>query len=182
MNNNFGLSQVEFEEMVNDLKKNKTQIFEQIFLNHFDDCLMYLKKFRGASHQDAYDASMDTLLEFRRRLVEGKLKYGNLRFLFTRMAVQIYQKNLKHFLPETDTIPHSLVETPIDQEVLEQLNEAWKELGAACQQLLTWHYYGKMKLKEIAEQEQKSALAIRKQKERCLKKLKAVFEKKKEFE
>ncbi len=176
MKENFGLSPQDFERLVADLKRNETVFFEQVFLAHFAECRAYLQREYGAKVDDAYDATMDTLLEFRRRLVEGKLSYGNLRYLFTKMASQHYIRTQKAYrsqeIKETD-MPIDTQE--IDPEDLQRLNQAWSELGEGCQELLKWVYYGKMKLSEIAEQEGKSAVSVRKQKERCIKKLKTLL-------
>ena len=175
---NFGLSQDRFDTLVADLKRNETEFLEKIFLAHFQECMAYLKREYKANHEDAYDATMETLLAFRKRLVEGKVEYGNLRFLFTKMSTQIYMKNQKSFqIQELNQSESATVEEPLfdDPEHMETLQDCWNDLEAPCQQLLTWHFYGKMRLTEIAEQEQKTSAAIRKQKERCLQKLKQIF-------
>ena len=181
MKKNFGLSQEEFDKIVADLKKNETHFFEKVFLRHFDTCIGFLRKEYNAHYDDAYDATMDTLIEFRKRLVEGKLKYGNLRFLFTKMATQNYLRNKKLF--QTQEIHEKDIE-PEDSNSLEEdvalLSTAWIELGESCQELLMNFYYGKMQLAEIATLENKSAAAIRKQKERCVHKIKAILLSKKE--
>ena len=97
MDKNFGLSPEDFDGIVNDLKKNETHFFEQVFLQHFSDCIDFLQREYRADFNDAYDTTMDTLLEFRKRLVDGKLHYGNLRYLFTKMAAQLYVRQKKAF-------------------------------------------------------------------------------------
>lgn len=174
---NFGLSPESFEKLIADLKRNDTRFFEQVFLKQFKETLRYLNREYRATREEAYDATMDTLIEFRTRFVEGKLRYGNLRFLFTRMASQILLKDRKKntikiegmaYLEEYNTQSH-------ESEEMDWLNSAWESLGEPCKQLLTCHFYGKMKLSEIAEENQKSPAAIRKQKERCIKQLKDLF-------
>ncbi len=183
---NFGLTEASFEKLIADLKRNDTCFFEQVFLKQFEETLKYLCRKYRATHEDAYDATMDALLEFRTRFIDGKLQYGNLRFLFTKMASQMLLKNLKK---ETTSIeegvaflahPDSYRDREADiestgSEELGQFNKAWKRLGDSCKQLLTWHFYGKMKLTEIAEEVQKTPATIRKQKERCIQQLKDQF-------
>lgn len=181
MSKNFGLSAVEFDRLVADLRRNETAFFEQVFLHHFGDCLNYLQRTYRASRDDAYDASMDTLLLFRRRLVEGKLQYGNLRYLYTRMASQVYlrQQNRTPLTTEiqeesvVDTIPAPLADA--DREDQKLLGAAWDKLEAPCQELLKRFYYGKQPLSEIAAESGRTAAAIRKQKERCVKRLRDIF-------
>ncbi len=175
---NFGLNEASFEKLVIDLKKNDTYFFEQVFLKQFEETMNYLRREYRSSSEEAYDATMDTLIEFRTRFVDGKLQYGNLRFLFTKIASQMLLRNRKKNTAGIDgeTFLSEDADTePEDLQGLSQLNIAWKSLGEACKQLLTWHFYGKMKLSEIAEETQKTPATIRKQKERCVKKLKDQF-------
>ncbi|WP_299212317.1 sigma-70 family RNA polymerase sigma factor [uncultured Aquimarina sp.] len=175
---NFGLSELLFKKIIVDLKKNDTYFFEQVFLKQFEETMKYLRREYKATHDDAYDATMDTLIEFRARFVEGKLQYGNLRFLFTKMASQMLLRNQRKNRTNVDDILSLSQEEdtePLESEELSQLNNAWLLLGDSCKQLLTWHFYGKMKLSEIAQEIQKSPATIRKQKERCVQKLKDQF-------
>ncbi len=177
---NFGLDPGSFEKLVADLRRNETVFFEQVFLKQFKETTRYLCRTYGTSEEEAYDATMDTLIEFRTRFVEGKLQYGNLRFLFTKMASQVLLRNLKRQTVNIDGLFHLTEEDPTPQntEELEWLQSAWKQLCESCKQLLTSHFYGRMKLSEIAVETQKSPAAIRKQKERCVKQLKEQFSKK----
>ncbi|TPN83008.1 RNA polymerase sigma factor [Aquimarina algicola] len=175
---NFGLTETSFNKLVADLQKNDTQFFEQVFLKQFGETLKYLCREYKSSYEDAYDATMDALLEFRTRFVDGKLKYGNLRFLFTKMASQMWLKNQKKATTDIDGIAYLAQKEETDtipSEAFTKLSSAWESLGESCKQLLTWHFYGKMKLTEIAEEIQKSPATIRKQKERCIKQLKEQF-------
>lgn len=179
MDKNFGLSPDDFDRLAHDLKKNETDFFEAVFLKHFKECMIFLQKQNEASADDAYDATMDALIQFRRLMVEGKLRYGNLRYLFTKMASQIYLKNKKKFqMREIDASDMEPVEfgADDDQENIALLNAAWAELGPGCQELLKLHYYGQMKLTEIAAYKEKTPVAIRKQKERCIERLRSILQ------
>ena len=46
-----------------------------------------------------------------------------------------------------------------NQENIALLNVIWNKLGANCQELLKLHYYGKMKLTEIASYKEKAPAA-----------------------
>ena len=92
---NFGLTEATFERMRQDLRANDTLFFEKVFVEQFKETMAYVKREYRAAHEDAYDATMDALMDFRKRFVQGKLRYGNLRFLFTRMATQTYIRNKK---------------------------------------------------------------------------------------
>ena len=178
MSKNFGLTSTQFDHLVKMLQSGDHTLFKATFLAHFDDCIKFLCKKFNASYDDAYDISMDTLIMFRSRLVEGKVKYGNVRFLFTQMAVQHYQRKVKQIYqvdPADLDIP--VEEEKIDDDSLAILKQSWMLLGEGCQELLKKVFYGQMKLKDIALEGQKSSVAIRKQKERCVSKLKNYFQK-----
>jgi len=70
--------------MVEQLRAGDEGLYELIFLDHFHICLNLLKNKYQASHQDAYDATMNTMLIFCRRLKQGRIEYGNLRYLFNQ--------------------------------------------------------------------------------------------------
>lgn len=174
---NFGLTEESFRQMVLDLRANETRFFEQVFLAQFNETMSYVIREYGANPEDAYDATMDTLLEFRKRFVEGKLNYGNLRFLFTKMSTQKYLRNKKRQQPVFEGL-ETLKELPDEQiatQVPESFKLAWQSLGAKCKHLLTLHYYGSMRLREIAEELSKPPAAVRKQKERCIGKIKELM-------
>ena len=176
---NFNLSEEKFDKLCKDLKTGDEQLFEQIFLSHFEDCIAFLKSKFNINHEEAYDASMDTMLEFRRYLITDKIKYGNLRYLFTRMAAQRWMKLKKKDAPvkTTEDLPEMLDFTQVyDDEELDILNKAWAKLGQECQKLLKQFYYDKLQLSVIAENTNKSSGSVRKQKERCVNSLRTLFQ------
>lgn len=174
---NFGLTIIEFQQMVDELRFGNDRLFERIFFNHFEDCIAYVERKYRASYDDAYDASMDAILDFRLRLIDDKIQYGNMRYLLTKMATQFYLRNTKKFkladLNETDLLEPE----QIDEEDIISLRNSWSLLGIECQSILGMNFYNSMKLSAIAEIKGKTAAAIRKQKERCLQKLMEIFSK-----
>ena len=176
---NFGLTEEEFDKLCTELKNDNEVLFEKIFLSHFDDCIGFLKSKFKISHEEAYDASMDTMLEFRRYLLTDKIKYGNLRFLITKMAGQRWMKQKKRnsAVSTTDELPEVLDLTQMhSDEELEVLDRAWATLAQECQKLLKQFYYNKLQLSVIAENTGKTPGSIRKQKERCVNNLRSSFQ------
>ena len=177
MDKNFGLSEDSFNEMVELLKNGDEHLYEKIFLQHFNDCHVFIKRKYNASHQDAYDASMNAMLAFCRKLKEGNIQYGNIRFLFTQMAGQIYVKWIKRErkkeeigdLDLAEELPH------FDSESFEILEKAFAKLGDGCSQLLNAFYFAEKTLQDIAVGSDKNPSAIRKQKQRCIEKLRTFF-------
>ncbi len=179
LNKNFGLSTVEFDDLVNELRHDNNELFEKIFLSHFGDSMTFLKRNYKSTHDDAYDAVMDTMIEFRQRIIEGKIYYGNLRYLFTKMATQKYMRQANSYksrpIVESDITTVNHIE--YNEEDIKTLAISWEYLGEECQTLLKLHIHANMKLVEIAEQMDRSPATIRKKKERCIKKLMQIFKK-----
>lgn len=177
MDKNFGLSEASFKVLLKELNEDNDALFEKIFLTHFKSCQVYLQRNYNASSEDAYDATMNTLIEFQDRLKAGKITYGNLRFLFTRMAGQIYLKWIKKENKTTSIgeldIPESFEE--LDEESFKILNKAWEKLCDDCRALLKEFYYDGKALNQLAERMEKSHSAVRKQKQRCVEKLRDLF-------
>lgn len=168
---NFGLTEEQFFEMISKMKLGDENLFEKIFLAHFSDCMSFLKKNYNISHELAYDISMDTLLTFRQGLFHDKYSYGNLRFLFTRMATQLLFKEKKKSAKVTAMEESIEIEEELtinNDEELKFLELAWKNLDEKSQSILKLFYFDKMKLTEIAKLKNKSHSAVRKQKERSI--------------
>lgn len=176
---NFGLNEQEFEQLKANLKSGDETLFRTIFLTHFDGCIRYLKSKYGIQHEKAYDFTMDALLLFRKKLLDDKIKYGNLRFLFTQIASQLYLKSIQRQPSEAvKTEAQQLlseVAVPLDKDALDLLNKAWAKLGDSCQSLLKRFYYQNVSLLEIAGEQQKPAASLRKQKQRCVEKLRGYY-------
>ena len=176
MSKNFDLSEHQFLHLIGQLKQGDNVLFEKVFLAHFESCLHFVRKKFSISYDEAYDVTMDTLLLFRKKLVTDKVKYGNSRFLFTQMACQHYIKKNEKSRREIASANEASDDTEaVDEASIAILRQSWQELGVACQELLKKIYYGNMKLTEIAKEEQKSDVSIRKQKQRCVAKLRALF-------
>ncbi len=177
MEKNFGLTEPIFNELLVNLQKGEDDLFEQLFLSHFEDCMKYLQRTYRASHEDAYDATMETMLEFLKRMKAGKVVYGNLRFLFTQMASQVYLKWLKKERPKSqlDGLEVAIETDEIDEETLQVLHKSWEGLCVDCKAILKNFYYDGISLKAMAGRLEKSPAALRKQKQRCVEKLRGFF-------
>ena len=172
---NFGLTQEEFNTMLKALQAGNETLFERVFLSQFEESRSYLMKKYNISSSQAYDVTMDALLKFRRRLLVGKIKYGNMRFLFTRMASQFLSETFKLREVVIMDMSEEEEEEKLDQSVLDALDRAWKGLGEKCSNVLHKYYYKRIKLKDLAVQLERSEAAIRKQKQRCLEQLRLLF-------
>ena len=172
---NFGLTEAEFEQLADSLAQGDQRLFERVFLTHYKDCLNYLVRKDGLPYAEAYDLTMDTLLLFRDLIIAGKIRYGNLRYLFTRMARQAHLRGKKkndHLTGMTN----SCLEFPeLTQEEFDLLGRAFKSLGKECQRLLRAHYYFRRSLKDIAIEEDRAPATVRKQKSRCVATLRRYF-------
>ena len=168
---NFGLEVTEFEHLLEQLRQGDESLFEKAFLSQFDECCQYLIKEDKASPTAAYDAAMDALLSLRTGLIRENISYGNLRFLYTRMARQHFYKATNATLPTEDVDPLLLeitTEETIDEDVYTDLTKAWAQLGADCRKLLQNLYYREQKMVSIAEAMARTPAAVRKQKQRCI--------------
>ncbi|MBK8392846.1 MAG: sigma-70 family RNA polymerase sigma factor [Saprospiraceae bacterium] len=66
---------------------------------------------------------------------------------------------------------------PYNEQQLEALERAFKNLNELCSELLLLNYYQGLKLSAIAEKLERSPDAVRKQKERCKQSLIELFNK-----
>ncbi|WP_430408899.1 RNA polymerase sigma factor [Kordia sp.] len=175
---NFGLTEAQFDKMLQKMKNGDDDLFEKIFLAQFEETITYLMNRYNTDRSTAYDATMDALLKFRKRLLEGKITYYNMRFLFTQMASQFLTDAFKKKAKLSEIDDDDRVEDEfekVDDAILDYLDAAWKLLGNQCSKLLENYYYKKIALKELADTLGKSDAALRKQKQRCLETLRSIF-------
>ena len=179
---NFGLKFSDFNEMLNSLQQGDEKLFEHVFVKHFSDCRSYLMRECTAQADDAYDITVETIISFRKRLIDGKIDYGNLRFYFTKMAKDSYLKLLEKnkrtpvsefVLTEADREDEST--EAFDDEQMHALDNAWNKLNEDCRKLLRSHVYDGLQLKQVAQLLNENEANIRKRKERCMDKLKSSF-------
>ncbi|MCI5080110.1 MAG: sigma-70 family RNA polymerase sigma factor [Saprospiraceae bacterium] len=176
---NFGLTEADFKNLLSNMQSGDNTLFEEIFLSQFEETVQYISRKYQAEWQDAYDATMDGMLKFHQRLLDGKIAYGNLRFLFTQVAGQMYLDKLRKH-KNKDSLEDSFEksseeEENIDPEVMEELNKAWDQMCPDCQRVLKAFYYDGISLNDLAEQLEKSPAATRKQKQRCMDKLRDFY-------
>lgn len=176
---NFGLTEAEFQRLSENLAQGDQRLFEQVFLAHYKECQNYLMHKDGLPYAEAYDLTMDTLLIFRDLIIAGKIRYGNLRYLFTRMARQAHLRRKKkngHLTSMTDVCLEFPEDEPeLTEEEFDLLGRAFKSLGEECRRLLRDHYYLRRSLKDIATEEDRAPATVRKQKSRCIATLRRYF-------
>lgn len=176
LDKNFQLTAAEFERLLLHLQQGDESLFESVFLVQFEPAINYLKKRFKAEHELAYDTVMSTMTDFFYRLKAGKVKYGNLRYLFIQMLVQTYyrQHKAEWRYQEFDGIDIIDIEDQ-QEEIMSMFDQAFASLGAACQDLLRAYYYRDISYANLSEQLGRSQAAIRKKKQRCQQHFKLLF-------
>jgi len=173
LDKNFGLTEEEFTKMLQAMKQGDDRLFEHIYLSHYEKCINYLIKFRSATREQAYSATMKALLETRKELIQDKLGYDNLAYLFTNKAGKKLGK-IRKLKTESMTISSiegmdfkdtsSFLDDLQTKEIADCFQEALQELERRekentqgkgeqrppCSQLLKLHYYDDLSYPKIA--------------------------------
>jgi RNA polymerase sigma factor (sigma-70 family) len=177
--NNFGLTEHQFADLAAKLAQGDQRLFELAFLRHFTDCYNFLLQEDGAPADLAYDATMEALYNFRCKVEKGKIKYGNLRFLFTRMARQYYYKRLRKenhtSIEEIRVLIDEEEDVSFEEDAFILLRTAWLSLNDECKKLLHAFYYQESTLLEIASATAQGYAVVRKRKQRCVEKLRTMM-------
>ena len=180
---NFGLTKDAFKHAQNQLKHGDEDLIEKVYLTHFEKSVAIITKQTNCSKEEAYDSTMDALLEIRIDLTKGKIRYGNLQSYFTTRAINKYYKKQQKKKIDLVQYPPSMEfyedeedsDELIEREFKEIVHEAIKNLGDECSYLLRQFYFEEKKLLEIANETKKSHQAVRKQATRCREKLKKLI-------
>ena len=176
---NFGLTEEEFLQYAANTKNGDESLFLHISNIHFKQCISYLKIKFKVSEDDAYDICLDTMLKFRDKILKDKLKYGNLSYLYTRMASNVFLDRIRM---------SNKVEQAIDffndddgsyklneDQFIDILEQSMEKLDPENKELLESIYYEDNDIHEIGKEMNISYPALRKRKQRMLEKLKTIF-------
>ncbi len=175
---NFGLTETSFNQLLQALHKGNEDLMVHIYEYHINSSVSYLMREFRVSKDFAYDICMDTLIELRAKFLSDKVKYGNLKFLFTRMAQNNLvdwhkrQKKLDDCIREFLDLEDDSTDT---DQYLALLHQSIQLLDAEEEKLITALYLEDRNMKDLAEEYHISYSNLRKRKERVLKKLKKHF-------
>ncbi len=180
-NKNFGLSKSEFVLMLKKLREGNEEIIERIFLSEFQKCTSILMSQTGCNKQEAYDLTMDALVEIRKEFLGDKILYGNLESYFiTKSMNQFFRKNNKKRIEIAKfSTDHYFIEDPIVEdegfnlELKELVHQAIESLSEECRDILKLYYFQEWSFQDIAIKLEKGYDAIRKQATRCRDKFKS---------
>ena len=176
---NFGLSRTEFDRYVDNLINGDESLFTKVFKHHFHKTVSFLMSKFSIEEELAYDACMESMLDFRSKILNGKIQYGNLNFLFKRMAVNRfiddvkYSKKIKGAISVFCTTNSS--NTLEKNDFLNLLDESISMLSDHQKELIHQCFYTNKDLLSLANENNENYANLRKRKERVLKKLKTTF-------
>lgn len=180
-NKNFGLSKTEFIAMLDKLRNGNEEIIERIFLSEFQKCTSILMSQTGSNKQEAYDYTMDALIEIRKELLNDKVLYGNLgSYFITKSMNQFFRKNKKKRIDITElSSDHYFIndsitkEEKFNEDLREIVNQSIDKLSKECRDILKLYYFNEWSFQDIATELKKGYGAIRKQATRCRDKFKS---------
>ncbi len=180
LNKNFGLTQKEFNRLVIQMESSNNSLLHHIYKVHFEICRDYLKERYTIDDSIAYDLFMDALVAFRSKVLNDKITYGNLKFLYTRIAINCYmdyhrQKRrlelaIKNF---SETIGSNSSIT--NDALLKILNKCIGKLKEKDALLLHQLFLDEKEQEALAIEMGISYATLRKRKERALERLKALI-------
>ena len=175
------MTDTEFQDLVEALKKGNEQLLDKLFLDHYAYAIAYLvKEFPSGSYRcsedDAKDVFMDGLLKLRTALLKGQVENKNLRgYLLTicrnlwlkrknkeKVSVPLDIEKVEFYLGQKEGgfgdhfNPLVKKEEEIaleanEQQKVEAFTQAWAKLGDKCGKLLKAFYLDGTKLKDLVE-------------------------------
>lgn len=179
--NNFGLSEDRYTFLAQSLKVGDESLLRHIAQNHFQACIKYLINNCKISEDQAYDICLDTMLVFRDKVLNDRISYGNLSYLYTRMAKNalidkikkdkkfesavdlfLYHEKLNHEKPET--------------KIYKVLEASISELDTDSTKLINDIYFSEKDVNKVADENNISYATLRKRKQRLLEKVRRMME------
>ena len=183
MEKNLGLNEKQFKNLVSRLKKGDDTLFELAYKKLVEDNIELLKNRYKVEDFDAKDATLNALFSLKKKLLDGKIRYDNIRFVFSKMAYHEYVLLLrareKSLNSKGRVISYYTKDGEGGIEFTEEdfaaLDRAMSKLDKICLKIIKSVFYTQLKLKEIAVVLKMSYDNIRKKKQRCLEKLTCIM-------
>lgn len=126
------------------------------------------------------DMITDAILIFRRKIIEGNFiktdaKIGAYLAAIIKNLIRNHRKNKKFETLEVDEdyFRGGIVKDKNQEQTMSHIFELIGQLSVFCQELLIAFYLHNMSLEGFAKKKGMSAVAVRKSKERCIKKLRS---------
>ncbi|MDW3210927.1 MAG: sigma-70 family RNA polymerase sigma factor [Reichenbachiella sp.] len=146
-------------QLKTELSLGKNTCLKEIFDNYASYCIGSLIKKTGCSEADAEDLLMDSILNFREKIISGQIEYlTNIKaYLFStcyRMWLAKYHQE-KTRSSQSEDIINELYDKHNDsfekEEKLKIGMEALNRLGKRCQEIIKLFYVHNKSMSDIAE-------------------------------
>lgn len=181
---NLGLSEDSFNNLLKELLSGNNKLFNKLVADWINKLIKLLKKhYPTADFTDIKEAVLSAFEDFWTRTIQGKVKYGNLKWLLMLIAKQHYLKILKknnNFTVLPDSFDVLDIDTDwADLNMLQRLDVVmlqFKEKQQQCFELLCDTFYNKKRVTDIlSKYDCKDANSFGKKKSDCLKKMRKLF-------
>ncbi len=176
---NFNLTEEEFYKLVKELKNGNEELLTHIYSSQLDETVNYLKSKFSISSDRAYDLCLDALVKLRKKILNDKISYGNLRYLFTRIASNSLIDAAKKEKKINEAIEVFLGESEFSgvdsQEVFEMLDKACDVLKEDQKELIQKLFFEKIDMKTWAREKNIDYGTLRKRKQRVLEKIREEY-------
>ena len=176
INKNFGLTSKEFDLLVDRMRCSDNTLLEHIYQVHYKYCRDYLRERYSIDEEIAYDLFMDALIIFRTKVLNKKIVYGNLTFLYTRLTINSYMdyhRNKKRLNEALVNFAHQINQPTqvIEDSYVEILESCLVKLKAKDTLLLRQLFLDKISGEELATQLGVKYAALRRRKKRAIDRL-----------
>lgn len=158
------MKEEEFKKLVEELKNGNNQSLKVIFEDHSEFCIQNLLRRTTCSFTEAEDIFMDAVLNFREKIVNGKIRYiTRIRnYIYTtclNMYRVRYSQQVRALDKRDEVIMYFQGESSYqEQDVSEDdhrkdlVIRAFQNLDPRCQCILKSYYVNSRNMSEIAEQ------------------------------
>ena len=173
------MSKKALERIKTELKKDAADVLKDLFTEHQPYCVGYLSGKLKVEQEGAKDIFIDALLNFRDKMLQGKVEYiTSIKSYLLATCVNMAKADIRKQI-RVEENKHQIQQT-MHSESSKELSEkqratlrTFEELSAACQRILKCFYVHHFSMEELAEELGFANANVAKvQKSRCLSKWK----------
>lgn len=172
------------ERLIQDIQSGNQKTVEEIYTQYKSDFLVYALRF-SVSNEDAVDIYQDSVIVLYENILSGKLtdfSSSVKTYLFAIGKYKIYNslkvKNTTENFEDYEFLLKDETEEILlpEEENIEKIQNAFKQLGSKCREVLKLFYYENQSIEEIKDRlNYTSKDVVKSQKSRCIKQLKELM-------
>lgn len=152
------VNQIELDLLRAEILRGNNSGLSKIFESCAEYCIRGLMKKTNVTKEDAEDIFIESVMNFREKLIDNKLSYlTSIKAYIFRTCYNMYlakietEKRWQRKISDIERYYYSSNKGSFDEERMNATKHAWSQLSEKCKDIISYFYIDKLSMTEIAE-------------------------------